>query len=84
MNASDELWMWLHLKDEMIIIVHQLYLIKTDNFSYLVVTNDVIFNFWKNRCERRSMNVSVFKTFIEYNLLKPPHVMSYIHMFYRI
>ena len=67
MNVNDELWMLLHWKYGMVIIVQKLYSIRTDNCSYLDVTNDITLNCWNNGCEWWSMTVSALKILNESN-----------------
>ena len=67
MNVSDEVWMWLHWKYGMIIIIQKLYQIKTDTCSYLDIINDVILNSWNNGCKRWHMNLSALEICNESN-----------------
>ena len=58
MHVSDKAWMSLHWKCVMSQIVQKLYSIKTNNCSYIDVTDDVWLNRWNDKCEWLSMNVS--------------------------
>ena len=67
MNKSDEVWRWVHQKYLISRIIKKLYLIKTNNSSYLAVTEDVCLDQQKDECEWCSMKVSASKIFHESN-----------------